>query len=231
MRKRNGKRMNKFSCSYFLLILLFLSGCSGNVKNLPTDVSPTESVIVGRIETVPVLWEFSLYEEHSKTEDLIDIAGKGFGLTQARKLQNQGYLFKIARPGIYILRLKKRIEGRYDHDEILRFEVPAGKLVYFGTVKIVIDDVSIPSFQGYRIPNKPPMKFKYHYERIDENTTLKRFEELYPQVYSTCKDKIIRIPPPSPSRPTYLTLLPTDHSLQNSLTINVIDLSPFDPPL
>ena len=116
-----------------------------------------------------------------------------------------------------ILRLKKRIEGRYDQDDILRFEVPDGKLVYFGTVKIVIDDVSMPSFQEYRMPNKSPMKFKYHYERIDENTTLKYFEELYPQAYSTHKGRIIHIP--SPSRKTYLTLLPTDHSLHNSLTI------------
>ena len=192
-----------------LLILFFLPGCAKNIRNVSTDISPTESIFVGHIETVPVLWEFSLYEENSKTEDQLDIAGEGYGLTNAGKLQNRGYIFKIIRPGNYVLRLQKRIGGRNNHDDILRFTVPEGKLVYLGTIKIVIENVSVPSFPRNRMPNENSMMFKYRYAGIDEDETLKYFADQYPQVYSSYKDKIIRIP--SPSRPTYMTLLPDDH--------------------
>jgi hypothetical protein len=192
-----------------LVILFFLPGCTKNIRNVSTDISPTESIIVGHIETVPVLWEFSLYEEESKTEDQIDIAGEGFGLTRAGKLQNRGYIFKIVRPGIYVLRLQKRIGGRNNHDNILRFAVPEGKLVYLGTIKIVIENVSAPSFPRYGKPNETSMMYKYRYAGINEDETLKYFADQYPQVYSSYKDKIMRIP--SPSRPTYMTLLPDDH--------------------
>ncbi|MGO9138442.1 MAG: hypothetical protein ACLP9S_17645 [Syntrophales bacterium] len=197
-----------------LLILFFLPGCTRNIRNVSTDIKPTESVFVGHIETVPVLWEFSLYEEQSKTEDQIDIAGEGFGLTKASKLQNQGYIFKIVRPGIYVLRLKKRI----GEDSILRVEVPEGKLVYFGTIKIVIDTVSVPSLQRYRMPNEPSMMFKYHYAGINEDETLKHFADQYPEVYSSYKDKIIRIP--SSSRPTQVTLFSSDYYLDSDLALS-----------
>ena len=205
-------------CYLILIILFFLPGCTRNIKNISTDFNPTESIIVGYIETVPVLWEFSLYEERSKTEDQIEIAGMGFGLTKASKLQNQGYLFKIVRPGTYILRLRKLIGGKYDQDDILRFEVPEGKLVYFGTIKVVIDNVLFPSLRRYGMPNNTPMMFKYHFVRIDEDETLKHFENQYPQAYSSYKDKIIRIP--SSSRPTYITLLPNDHRSDYDLALS-----------
>jgi hypothetical protein len=201
-----------------MLILLFLPGCTRNIRNISTDISPTESIVVGHIETVPALWEFSLYEEESKTEDKIDIAGEGFGLTKTSKLQNQGYIFKIVRPGIYILRLQKRTGDRYDQDNILRFEVPEGKLVYFGTMKIVIDNVSVPSLRKYRMPNETSMMFKYHYAGIDEDETLKHFANQYPQVYSSYKDKIIRILFPSRSR--HVTLLRSDYCLDNDLALS-----------
>jgi len=192
-----------------MLILLSLSGCTRNIRNVSTDISPSESLFVGHIETVPALWEFSLYEEKSKTEDQIDIAGEGFGLTRAGKLQNQGYIFKIVRPGVYVLRLQKKTGGKYNYDNILRLEVQEGKLVYFGTIRVVIDNLSMPSFQRYRMPNETPMRFKYHYAAIDEDETLKHFADQYPQAYSSYKDKIVRIP--SFSRPTYTTSLPEDH--------------------
>ena len=201
-----------------LIILFFLPGCTRNIKNISTDFNPTESIIVGHIETVPVLWEFSLYEERSKTEDQIEIAGMGFGLTKASKLQNQGYLFKIVRPGTYILRLRKMIGGKYDQDNILRFEVPEGKLVYFGTIKVVIDNVSVPSFPRNRMPNETSMMFKYHFAGIDEDETQRHFADQYPQAYSSYKDKIIRIP--SSSRPTYVTLLPNDHCSDYDLALS-----------
>jgi hypothetical protein len=205
--------------SYYLIliVLFFLPGCTRNIKNITTDFNPTESIIVGHIETVPVLWEFSLYEERSKTEDQIEIAGMGFGLTKASKLQNQGYLFKIVRPGTYILRLQKMIEGKYEQDNILRFEVPEGKMVYFGTIKVVIDNVLGPFLRGYSVPNKTPMMFKYHFVGIDEDETLKYFKNQYPQAYSSYKDKMIRIP--SPSRPTYLTFLPNDQCSDYDLAL------------
>ena len=187
-----------------LIILLFLPGCARNIKNISGDSDPTESIVVGRIETVPVLREFSLYEERSKTADQIEIEGMGFGLTKASKLQNQGYLYKVVRPGVYILRLHKTIGGEYAQDDVLRFEVPEGKLVYFGTIRIVIDSVLSPSPGGYKIP----MMFKYHFVGINEDETLKHFENQYPQSYSSHKDKIIRIH--TSPRPTYMTLLPDD---------------------
>ncbi len=195
---------------YYLILIIpfFLPGCTRNIKNIPTDVNPTESIIVGHIETVPGLREFSLYEEISETEDQIEIAGMGYGLTKASKLQNQGYLFKIVRPGTYILRLQKMIGGKYDHDNIFRFEVPEGKLVYFGTVKVVIDNVLGPSLRRDNMQSKTSIMFKYHFVGINEDETLKHFENQYPQAYSSYKDKIIRLPPSS--RPTYMTLLPTD---------------------
>ena len=192
-----------------LLILIFLPGCTKNIRTVCADISPTESIIVGHIETVPVLWEFSLYEENSKIEDQIDIAGEGFGLTRSGKLQNRGYIFKIVRPGIYVLRLQKRIGGRNNHDNILRFAVPEGKLVYWGTIRIVIENVSVPSLPRYGMPKEASMMFKYRYAGITEDETLKHFADQYPQVYSSYKDKIIRIP--SSSRPKYITLLPDYH--------------------
>jgi len=205
-------------CYLILIILFFLPGCTRNIKNISTDFNPIESIIVGYIETVPVLWEFSLYEERSETEDQIEIAGMGFGLTKESKLQNQGYLFKIVRPGTYILRLRKLIGGKYDQDDLLRFEVPEGKLVYFGTIKVVIDNVLFPSLRRYGMPNNTPMMFKYHFVRIDEDETLKHFENQYPQAYSSYKDKIIRIP--SSSRPTYITLLPNDQCSDYDLALS-----------
>ena len=186
---------------YFLIFIIpfFLPGCTRNIKNISADVHPTESLIVGRIETVPVLREFALFEERSKTEDRIEIAGMGFGLTKAGKLENQGYLYKIVRPGTYVLRIHKELGGEYAQDDILRIEVPKGKLVYFGTIKIVIDTVASKSPRGY----ETTMMFKYHFVGINEDDTLKHFENQYPEAYSAYKDKIIRIP--SPSRPKYLT--------------------------
>jgi hypothetical protein len=207
--------MKRLYC-LILIIPFFLPGCTKNIKNISANFNPTESIIVGRIETVPVLREFSLFEERSKTEDQIEIEGMGFGLTKASKLQNQGYLYKIVRPGTYILRLHKTIGEEYAQDNILRFEVPEGKLVYFGTIKIVIDRVLSQSPRGY----KTPMMFKYHFVGINEDETLKHFETQYPEAYSFYEDKIIRIP--SPSRPTYMTLLPDDHCLDHDLA-----LSPF----
>jgi hypothetical protein len=201
-----------------LLILFFLPGCTTNIRNVSADISPTESIIVARIETVPVFWKFSLYEEKSETEDQIDIEGEGYGLTEASKLQNQGYIFKVVRPGIYILRLQKRIGDKYDQDNILRFEVPEGKLVYFGTIKIVIDNVTVPSLPRYRMPNATSMMFKYHYAGIDEDETLKHFADQYPEAYSSYKDKIIRIP--FLSRPKHVTLSPSDYSLDNDLALS-----------
>jgi len=205
---------------YYLMLIIpfFLPGCTRNIKNISTDFNPTESIIVGHIETVPGLREFKLYEEVSKTEDQIEIAGMGFGLTKASKLQNQGYIFKMVRPGTYILRLQKMIEGKYDQDNILRFKVPEGKLVYFGTIKVVIDNVLGPSLRRYNGPNQSAMIFKYHFVGIDEDETLKLFENQYPQTYSSYKDKIIRIP--SSSRPTFMTLLPNDHCSDDDLALS-----------
>lgn len=207
--------MKRLFYLYILFILFFSPGCTSNIKNISAGISSTDSIIVGRIETIPVLWEFSLYEEKSKTVDRIDIAGKGYGVSGAGKLQNQGYLFKIARPGIYILRLQKTNRNESEYDHLLRFHVPQGKLVYFGTIRIVLDHVAAPFFRGYGKSEKTSIAFKYHYERIDEDDTLKHFADQYPEAYSTYKDKIIRIP--SSARPTYITLLPGDNHLQSQL--------------
>jgi hypothetical protein len=215
--KRNYKLMKRLFYLYILFILFFLPGCTNNIKNISTDISSTESIIIGHIETIPVLWEFSMYEEKSKTKDKIDIAGKGYGLSKASKLQNQGYLFKIASPGIYILRLEKRLKDKNGHDNILRFGVPEGKLIYFGTIRVVIDQAVAPFSQGYGKLEKTPIAFKYHYQRIDEDDTLKHFADQYPQLYSSYKDKIIRIP--SSSRPTYITQLLSDGYLHNKLAL------------
>jgi len=201
-----------------LLIALFLSGCTRNIRNVSTNISPTESIVVGRIQTVPVLWEFSLYEENSKIEDPIDIEGEGFGLTKESKLQNQGFIFKVVRPGIYILRLQRRVGDKYAQDNILRFEVPEGRLVYFGTIKIVIDNVAVPFPPRYKMPNATSMMFKYHYAGIDEDETLKLFADRYPQAYSSYKDRIIRIPVSSRSR--YVTLFPGDYCLENKVALS-----------
>ncbi|PKN70987.1 MAG: hypothetical protein CVU54_03125 [Deltaproteobacteria bacterium HGW-Deltaproteobacteria-12] len=215
--------MKRFRYLYILLLLLSLPGCAGNIKNISAEINSTDSIIVGKIETVPILWEFSLYEIKSRTEDRIDIAGKGFGLTKADKLQNRGYLFKVARPGSYILRLKKRSNDKNDHDDILRFEVPQGKLVYFGTVRIVIDRIAGPFPQGKT--GKGSVAFKYHYERITEDETLKYFAEQHPQIFAAYKDKLIRIP--SAPRPTYQTLLPDDNYRQDKFAPADISLSRF----
>ncbi len=175
-----------------LLMLCLSAGCAGNIRIVSTDIDSKESILVGHIETVPVLWEFSLYEEKSQKHDQIDRGGEGFGLTESKKLENKGYIFKVVRPGIYVLRVQKKIEGRYDQDNILRLEVPEGKLVYFGTIKIVIDKITVPSLPKTRIPSA--MKFNYHYAGVDEDETLKLFAGQYPQVYSSYKDKIVRIP-------------------------------------
>ena len=201
-----------------LLIIFFLPGCARNIRNVSSTISPTESIVVGRIETVPVFWEFSLYEENSRIGDTIDIEGEGFGLTKESKLQNQGYIFKIVRPGIYVLRLQRRIEDRYAQDNILRFEVPEGKLVYFGTIKIVIDNVAVPFPPRYKMPNVTSMMFKYHYAGIAEDETLKLFADRYPQVYSSYKDKIIRIP--FSSRSQYVTLFPSDYCSEDDLALS-----------
>lgn len=186
-----------------------LLGCARNIHSIPLEFRSTDSIIVGRIETVPVLWEFSLYEENSDAEDRVDIEGESFGLTKAGKLQNQGYLFKMASPGTYTLRLQK---GFRNHDDILRFDVPKGSLVYFHTIRVVIDRVE-PSFQGGRTSKGVPLAFKYHYEHIDEDETLRHFADQYPQAYSLYKDKVIRVP--SRSRPKLLASFRSDRPLRH----------------
>jgi hypothetical protein len=192
---------------FLLIALFFIPGCASNIKNISPDLRPAESVLVGYIETVPVLWEYSLYEEKSGTDDQIEIAGMGYGLTKEGKLQNQGYLFKVIRPGSYILRLQKTIAGRYAYDDILRLEIPEGKLVYFGTVKVVVDEVLLDQSQlRSRTANRAPMMFKYHFVAIDEDETLRQFAKQYPEAYSSYKEKIIRIQ--APSRPKQYILRP-----------------------
>jgi hypothetical protein len=212
----NGKRMKRLYC-VILTIPFFLTGCTRNIKNISPDFSPSESLIVGHIETVPGLREFDLYEEVSETEDQIEIAGTGYGLTKASKLQNQGYLFKIVRPGAYTLRLRKTLRGEFDQDAIVRFDVPEGKLVYFGTIRVVIDNILGPS-RRYNLPNKTSMMFKYHFVGVAEDETLKYFANQYPQAYSAYKDKIIRIP--ASPRPTYMTLSPDDHPSDYGLALS-----------
>jgi hypothetical protein len=190
------KLMKRSFCLYILLIPFFLLACASNIQNISKDIGSSESIIVGRIETVPILWEFSLYEEESKTEDQIDIAGKGYGISKESKLQNQGYIFKIARPGSYILRLQKRIGHKKAYDDILRFEVPEGKLVYLGTIRVVIEQIERP-MQGDQTSKRIPVAFKYRYVHIDEKETLKHFQDQYPQAYSAYKDKMIRVLPSS----------------------------------
>ena len=123
---------------------------------------------------------------------------------------------KSSSPGIYVLRVQKRIEEGYDQDNILRFEVPEGKLVYFGTIKIVIDKIMVPSLPRNRMPNVASMKFNYHYAGIDEDETLKLFADQYPQAYSSYKDKIIRVLFSSRSK-THVTLIPGDYSADTGM--------------
>ena len=76
----------------------------------------------------------------------------------------------------------------------MRLEIPEGKLVYFGTVKVVVDEVLIDQSQlRSRTANKAPMMFKYYFVAIDEDETLRQFEKQYPQAYASYKGKIIRI--------------------------------------
>ena len=187
---------------YILLIPFVLLACAGNIQNISNDSGAGGALIVGRIETIPALWEFSLYEEQSRTEDSIDIGGKGYGLTKAGKLQNEGYIFKIARPGSYVLRLKKKIGHKETHDNILRFEVPEGKMVYFGTIRIVIESVQRP-LPGDPMSKRVPVAFRYRYVQIDEKETLKHFQEQYPQAYAAYKDKMIKARP-TPAQKDYI---------------------------
>jgi hypothetical protein len=176
------------------LILLVLSGCAANIRNVSSDIKPAESVVVGRIQTVPIFWDFGLFEERSKTEDRIEIAGSGYGVTKASRLQNEGYVFKTIRPGVYMLRLRKVQDGEYANDDILRIQVDAGSLVYFGTVKVVVDEVIVdPSQLHARALNRAPLKLKYHFVGIDEEATLRHFEKQYPEAYAAFKKRIVRI--------------------------------------
>ena len=218
--------MKRLCCLCILFMLFFSQGCAKNIRNIPTDISPTESIIVGRIETIPILWNYSLYEENSKTDDQIDVKGKGFGLSKASKLQNQGYLFKIARPGIYILRLQKKIGDKIVHDQIFRFEVPEGKLVYFGTIRIVIDRIARP-LQRDGMSKRTPIAFKYHYVHINEDDTLKYFADQYPLAYSAYKGKFIRISPPS--QPKYLILHPSDNHFHNKISSVALKTTKSEP--
>lgn len=38
---------------FILIFLVPLPGCARNIRNLPTEISPEESVVVGHIETIP----------------------------------------------------------------------------------------------------------------------------------------------------------------------------------
>jgi hypothetical protein len=68
------------------------------------------------------------------------------------------------------------------------------------------------------MPNETSMVFRYHYAGINEDETLKLFADQYPLVYSSYKDKIMRIPSFSPS--TNVTLLPSDYYLDNDLALS-----------
>lgn len=187
-------------CKFCMALMLICSvaGCAGNIRNVSTEagaIGAKESLLAGRIETIPAFWEFSLYDEETGTEDEIDIGGKGFGITRAQKLQNEGYIFKIVRPGLYVLRLRKLAGQGETYDEILRFKVSEGRLFYFGTIKIAIDNVQ-PSapLRGRKGEVRQHLAFRYHYQYIPEDETLRFFENLYPDVYAAFKDRMIRIP-------------------------------------
>jgi len=183
------------------LILLLLPGCAANIRNISSDFDPAASVVVGRIQTVPIFWDFSLFEERTKTEDLIEIAGAGYGLTKATRLQNEGYVFKAIRPGVYVLRLRKVQDGEYANDDIIRIHVGEGSLVYFGTVKVVVDEVTVdPSQLQAKGLNRAPFRLKYHFVAVDEEATLQHFEKQYPEAYAAFRNRIVRIQSHAPAK-------------------------------
>jgi len=193
------------------LILFILPGCAGNIRNISTGFDPAESVIVGHIQTVPVLWDFILYDEKSHRESSVEIAGEGYGLTQASQLQNQGYIFKMIRPGSYMLRLRKVSGGKYAYDDILHFDIPPGTLIYFGTIKVAVDQVVLdPSRLRTDRAGQAPLMFRYRFVGADEDDTLQQFAKQYPGTYEAYKSRIVRIQSRSPSRrPRDYIYLPT----------------------
>jgi hypothetical protein len=197
------------------LILLTLTGCAGNIRNISTAYDPAESVIVGHIQTVPILWDFILYDVKNHRENSVEIAGPGYGLTRAGQLQNQGYIFKMIRSGSYMLRLRKVSGGDYAYDDILRFDIPPGTLIYFGTIKVVVDQVMMdPSGSRPGGRSQAPLMFRYRFVGTDEDDTLQQFAKQYPAIYEAYKSRIVRIQSHSPSRrPKEYIYLPAAPSL------------------
>jgi len=208
------------------LILLILPGCAGNIRNISTGFDPADSVIVGRIRTVPVLWDYILYDEKNHQENAVEIAGEGYGLTKAGKLQNEGYIFKMIRPGKYMLRLRKVKGGEYAYDDILHFDIPPGTLIYFGTITAVVDQVMMdPSRLRSNRAGQAPVMFRYRFVSTDEDDTLQQFAKQYPGTFEAYKSRIVRTQSQAPSR------RPRDYIYLPTMPPPAASLSPLRPGL
>ena len=163
------------------LVLLMLVGCASNIKDVSRNIDDIQgqSIVVGRIEGFnDVFNNFSLYEENTRVSDNLLY---GFYSGQREVLRSQGYFFKTVRPGTYILRFIN-FNSSPAYNNILRFDVPEGKLINLGTIKIVIDNSSVRGTVSTAT---------YHFERVNDDSALYQLENQYPDVYRMYKEKLI----------------------------------------
>jgi len=90
------------------------------------------------------------------------------------------------------------LRGRSDpYDEILRFNVPKGKLINLGSIRIVTDSTSSFNYSWgagvYGRAKTTETTYTYHFERVHDDSPLWWFQDQYPEVYQMFKEKIIRI--------------------------------------
>jgi hypothetical protein len=185
-----------------LIPLLALFSCSSGRRLRAADIDRAEdSIVVGRISirpgpdcqkvlSLPRMELRSVGQRTSIPYEIHDLV-----LSEKERRIDLPIAEKVG-PGRYDIRIKV-VEGSWDPTwldagmlTLVRFDIPKGFLVYFGTVEI---DVTCEEF------GKPGQaKYAGHTIGADYEFELNRFQEEHPEIFQMYRGRIIRSVPENP---------------------------------
>lgn len=185
-----------------LIPLMALCACSSRAGLRASDIDSAEdSIVLGRIRIRPdsgcekllILPRMELRSVGQRTSIPYEI--RDLVLSQGEEQVDLPIAEKVG-PGTYDIRIKV-VEGPWDPTwldagmlTLVRFEVPKGFLVYFGTIEI---DVACGGFgkQGQA-------RYVEHTIGAEHEFELARFEKEYPEIFHLYRGRVIQSAPDHP---------------------------------
>ena len=189
---------NRRACCWIVIpatLLGLLCTCSSQVGLRPSDInSLQDSIIVGRIRFLPGTscassFQLPIFELRNVGErKATSFSPPGWIKPQAGHSIDIPIYRKTA-PGTYDLRIEVE-KGHFDSvwlDEnlltLLRFEVPKGLLVYFGTIEVGIE------CEGSR--RQSVAQYVHHTIQDESKSEINLFKDDFPQIYRMYENKIL----------------------------------------